>query len=972
MSNQSSEQTDTVQKNNITIPIEDESKLSRETSISLSSHTSITPLHNYRHKPDEWWQQLSLVLTCCIPTFILKHYKPDLQTRQAFREKLTLCIIILFITTAVGFLTFGFSQTICLPPPLQIHPADAASAGYVKVFGYAYEIPQKTPHPKLRAEMFELTSGRTPDLNLDVFGMVFGKDAGFLFQKPHQFHACSKFDRFDGVPCKLPGFNVSLRDDKWCHDMTNPTKYFSSMLKFVGVISYNWTEIRTTGSENNLIVYNNAVLDLTRLPSLSPYLPFLSLPQLQSILSKHHGKDATHALISKNFKSHAECLQDIFKIGTVESTSIGCITANFFLYVSLAMVVGIVAVRFVFAVTFAMLIGWKLGDKNTRTGAEIQMRKAERKATLTSMRNNRSLGRQKMPTSLPPPLEIESKPKTDSEVQIDRSERTSDIDATVTTDEDTINVISSNEYSTPPRRGMNSIQVTPTRLVNSPEQLIDLRQEQQQIDSDPEISDPTRLHTIIMVPCYSEDSASMKKTLDSVAHAYYPATHKVIIVVADGIVKGHGNTKTTPEILIDLMEVDQRFSHEDPRIGNVPEFHSYDSIGEGSLEVNCARVYAGWYKYDENGKKCKEKRVSSGMGVAGLTASWRKNALTAKGTIKKRKEGRVPMLVVIKCGNDEEREGSVAKPGNRGKRDSQLLLMKFLTKVTFDEAMSELEFDLFYKLWVITGVHPDRYQSVMFIDADTEIYPDSITHMIACLLNDKNIMGLCGETRIANKWESWVTMIQVFEYYISHHLSKAFESVFGGVTCLPGCFSMYRIKTPTQTGDWIPILANPNIVEEYSENEVDTLHKKNLLLLGEDRLLTTLMLRTFPRRSMIFVPAAICKTVVPANFNVLLSQRRRWINSTIHNLLELLLVKDLCGSFCCSMQTRRVHTKTEEEEDDDGGNGTSKIRRMKTVKYLRWEEWMRKRGGITFDETKPEWLDAEYVQQYLLLKDPSK
>ena len=59
---------------------------------------------------------------------------------------------------------------------------------------------------------------------------------------------------------------------------------------------------------------------------------------------------------------------------------------------------------------------------------------------------------------------------------------------------------------------------------------------------------------------------------------------------------------------------------------------------------------------------------------------------------------------------------------------------------------------------------------------------------------DNMIMGVCGETRIANKRQSWVTAIQVFEYFISHHLVKAFESVFGGVTCLPGCFSMYRIK----------------------------------------------------------------------------------------------------------------------------------------------------------------------------------
>ena len=143
----------------------------------------------------------------------------------------------------------------------------------------------------------------------------------------------------------------------------------------------------------------------------------------------------------------------------------------------------------------------------------------------------------------------------------------------------------------------------------------------------------------------------------------------------------------------------------------------------------------------------------------------------------------------------------------------------------------------------------------------------------------------------------------MFEYYISHHLTKAFESMFGGVTCLPGCFSMYRIKAPkAENGYWVPILANPDIVEHYSENIVDTLHKKNLLLLGEDRYLTTLMLKTFPKRKMVFCPQAVCKTIVPDQFRVLLSQRRRWINSTIHNLAELLLVRDLCGTFCFSMQ----------------------------------------------------------------------
>lgn len=185
---------------------------------------------------------------------------------------------------------------------------------------------------------------------------------------------------------------------------------------------------------------------------------------------------------------------------------------------------------------------------------------------------------------------------------------------------------------------------------------------------------------------------------------------------------------------------------------------------------------------------------------------------------------------------------------------------------------------------------------------------DSLTVMSYAMYNDPRLIGLCGETRIANKSDSWVTAIQVFEYYISHFLTKSFESLFGSNTCLPGCFCMYRIKAPKGGVDangeqyFTPILANPDIVEHYSENVVDTLHKKNLLLLGEDRYLTTLMLKTFPKRKLMFIPNAVCKTVVPDRFRVLLSQRRRWINSTFHNLLELVWIRDLCGIFCFSMQ----------------------------------------------------------------------
>lgn len=37
------------------------------------------------------------------------------------------------------------------------------------------------------------------------------------------------------------------------------------------------------------------------------------------------------------------------------------------------------------------------------------------------------------------------------------------------------------------------------------------------------------------------------------------------------------------------------------------------------------------------------------------------------------------------------------------------------------------------------------------VDADTKVLPDALTYMVAAMANDITIMGLCGETRIANK-----------------------------------------------------------------------------------------------------------------------------------------------------------------------------------------------------------------------------
>ncbi|KAI9359285.1 chitin synthase-domain-containing protein [Zopfochytrium polystomum] len=348
---------------------------------------------------------------------------------------------------------------------------------------------------------------------------------------------------------------------------------------------------------------------------------------------------------------------------------------------------------------------------------------------------------------------------------------------------------------------------------------------------------------ICQVPCYTEGETSLRRTIDSLAGLMYDDKHKLLFIIADGMIIGSGNDRPTPRIVLDILGVDPTYD---------PETFSFESLGEGNKQHNMAKVYAGLYEI----------------------------------------EGKVvPYVVVVKVGKPSERN----RPGNRGKRDSQLILMRFLSRVHYNQAMNPLELELYHQMKNVIGVDPSYYEFILSIDADTEVTPDSLNRLVSCMTRDSKIIALCGETTLANEMVSWVTMMQVYEYYISHHLAKAFESLFGSVTCLPGCFSIFRIRTPVRN---IPLLVAPGLVSDYAENEVNTLHMKNLLHLGEDRYLTTLLLKHFPHMRTSFTPDAKAKTNAPERWSILVSQRRRWINSTVHNLFELLALPELCG-FCC-------------------------------------------------------------------------
>ncbi|KAJ2390460.1 hypothetical protein GGI23_005614 [Coemansia sp. RSA 2559] len=319
-----------------------------------------------------------------------------------------------------------------------------------------------------------------------------------------------------------------------------------------------------------------------------------------------------------------------------------------------------------------------------------------------------------------------------------------------------------------------------------------------------------------------------------------------MFIICDGNIVGSGNEKSTPRIVLDILGVDPEYD---------PPGRDYLAIAEGSRRHNIGKVYSGLYDF----------------------------------------EGHVvPFMVVAKVGNPEE----INRSGNRGKRDSQILLMSFFHKVHFNLPMTPLELEIYHQMRHIIGVPPRNFEYLLQVDADTEVLPDSLSRLVSACTGDKRIAGICGETMLGNENKSWTTMIQVYEYFISHHMAKAFESLFGSVTCLPGCFCMYRLRT----NEGKPLLIAKPVMEAYSELHVDTLHKKNLLSLGEDRYLTTLMMKHFPQFKLKFIHDAKCKTIAPEEWSVLLSQRRRWINSTVHNLAELMFLPNMCGFCCFSMR----------------------------------------------------------------------
>ncbi|ORX61579.1 hypothetical protein DM01DRAFT_1332180 [Hesseltinella vesiculosa] len=464
-------------------------------------------------------------------------------------------------------------------------------------------------------------------------------------------------------------------------------------------------------------------------------------------------------------------------------------------------------------------------------------------------------------------------------------------------------------------------------------------------------------HTLMLIPCYAETTDTIRSTLNSLARNNYDDSHKLLVFVCDGVVQSATENKPTHLSVLDALGYSTREEASQP--------HAYQSLGQHRRKVNFAKVYAGFYESGRN---------------------------------------RVPFLVIVKVGGPLEQQqrhqppqaASPKKkrdklvdnraPGNRGKRDSLLIILSFLERCMHlaQSRMSPLEYELFNQCYHVLGLDPRKFKYMLVTDADTQVQSDVMVKMVGRLEADRRLLAISGHVRPANPEQNIFTILQIFPVYAAFFTGLAYEAFLGNVLTINGNLVMYKLwwedepytqllanypngtppptivataatqppghnqqrRPKTKVSDEIqptlhdphdpfatlprhssspsltssissvarspsasmvshlsfsanlrirPYCIHPTVLRGFAMPEPDTMHMKNVLLLGEDQYFGTVLLRSFPRHHLGFEPEAVGYATIPTRFWALQALQMRTIRASFHNQLEMIRVSGQLG-----------------------------------------------------------------------------
>lgn len=553
---------------------------------------------------------------------------------------MALCSIALLLGAIVGFATMGLDRVFCPQNAANLDQFTrvGSQSGTLSVEGVVVNISQSLTGAVNFYSLATQSSGQ------DITNL-FKRDSSYFPEcKGLSFAAATDDPCAASETCQLGAPTPATLDQ---YKITRTGK----------LSGYDWDQIVDLSP---YLVIDGHVLNLTPYIELHPN-PINNDPvdaALRQILvgqSPKYGKDATRLFTQRsNLKSAIPCLTQRYTAGQIDKISPGCFTSALFLYASLVVILGLVLVRFAMACIFNWFLSARL------------------------VQPPKNLSR----TVISPAVMPEG-----ANVAVDNKNGTAPWaggGAPVTIGGKKLH--KGNVYQ---KASTTSPNTSSTTLVPSPSSISpnSAKAPQQPLITMAQIG--AELFCVCLVTCYSEGEDSLRTTCDSISTTTYSDSRKLLFIVADGIITGEGEKRSTPDICVSLLEQDPRFGSPIPM--------GYVAVGTGAKQENKALVYAGHYS---------EHRSLIYLFLA-------LNFFPACAAVAGR---RTPTIVVVKCGTEAEQRKE-KKPGNRGKRDSQLILMNFFSRVTYNDRMTPLDFDMFRKVQVLMGVTPDFFEVTLMVRA---------------------------------------------------------------------------------------------------------------------------------------------------------------------------------------------------------------------------------------------------------------
>jgi hyaluronan synthase len=154
---------------------------------------------------------------------------------------------------------------------------------------------------------------------------------------------------------------------------------------------------------------------------------------------------------------------------------------------------------------------------------------------------------------------------------------------------------------------------------------------------------------------------------------------------------------------------------------------------------------------------------------------------------------------------------------------------------------------------------------LVMVDSDSFLLPGAIRKVVQGLA-DPTVAAVSGHTDVENVHTNVLTKMQDCRYFVSYRVMKAAESLFGTVSCCPGCFSAYRRVCVLHVLErWL----YQRFMGQYST-------------FGDDRSLTNYLLKDY---RVLYDDEALATTIVPENWRQYVVQQCRWKRSWVREML---------------------------------------------------------------------------------------